>query len=215
MKENFTGKLLVASSLASDPMYSGGVCLIVHHDENNVIGVMVNRPIQPSPGALLEMLGAAASEQSSAPTEPASVNRIEAQLSPPSPPPAAGGSATHGILHFGGPRSGPVVAIHQTSQYAEAETGEGIYVAATREHLQQLVRQQPAPYRLIVGHLSWEADELQQELEAGLWHVVPATAESVFSNASEMWPRLIRRATSSSVARWIGTADLPQAGEVN
>jgi len=191
-------------------MYSGGVCLIVHQDDTDVIGVMVNRPIQPSPDALLEMLGAADAADDADDGPLAIKNRVGDQLSP-----TPADASPIGTLHFGGPRSGPVVAIHQTSQFAEAETGEGIYVAATKEHLQELVREQPAPYRLVVGHLGWETDELQQELDAGLWHVVPATAESVFSSAAEMWPRLIRRATSNSVARWIGVPDLPHSGELN
>jgi putative transcriptional regulator len=119
------------------------------------------------------------------------------------------------MLHFGGPLSGPVVAIHQHSQYAEAETGDGIYVAAQKQHLEDLARQQPGPYRLIVGHLGWEFEQLETEIETGIWHVLPATTDSVFSSANEMWPRLIRRATSSSMARWLGIPDLVAAGELN
>jgi putative transcriptional regulator len=119
------------------------------------------------------------------------------------------------MLHFGGPLSGPVVAIHQNSQYAEAETGDGIYVAAQKQHLEDLVRRRPGPYRLIVGHLGWESGQLEAEIEAGIWHVLPATTDAVFSSANQMWPRLIRRATSSSMARWLGIPDLVAAGELN
>jgi putative transcriptional regulator len=119
------------------------------------------------------------------------------------------------MLHFGGPLSGPVVAIHQMSQFAEAETGTGIYVAAQKQHLEDLIRRQVGPYRLIVGHLGWKTEELDGEIEAGIWHVVPATVDTVFSAATEMWPRLIRRATSSSMAKWIGAADVIGASELN
>lgn len=221
MKDNLTGNLLVASSIASDPMYAGAVCLVVHQDESNAIGVFVNRPMQPSPEALLQMLGSAgaglepATEAggAGAPAE-GSVNRVGGHFEP-SPTKPGPQPPTLGMLHFGGPRSGPVVAIHQTSQYAEAETGPGIYVAATKEHLQDLVREHPAPYRLIVGHLGWETPELQQEIDGGLWHTIPATAETVFSSTNDMWPRLIRRATSNSVARWIGVPNVYGAGELN
>ena len=204
MTESLTGQLLVASTLSSDPIYSHGVCLVVHQDEANVIGVMLNRPMQPSPEALPKMLG----------DEPGPATDTGNRLAPydevPKPP-----VSPFGALHFGGPRSGPVVAIHQTSQYAEAETGEGIYVAAQRQHLEDLVRDHPAPYRLIVGHLGWEAGELETEIEAGFWHRVPATTETVFAAADEMWPLLIRRATSNSMARWIGIPDLVGAAELN
>ncbi len=266
MNELLTGNLLVASSLANDPVYAGGVCLIVHHDESNVIGVMLNRPMKPTAQALLEMLDKGESSDigknrlaqfNEAQREDAEFDPIEydeeefgdpefdsqefdeAEFGQPEfdesplddsrsdeipieepteqqlPSTVAGEGSPFGMLHFGGPRSGPVVAIHQTSQYAEAETGDGIYVAAQKQHLEDLVRGQPAPYRLIVGHLGWEVDELAAEIDAGLWHMVPATTDAVFSAASDMWPRLIRRATSNSVARWMGIPDVVAAGDLN
>lgn len=278
MNQPLTGNLLVASSLVNDPVYAGGVCLIVHHDESNVIGVMLNRPMKPSAEALLEMLGNVESpadvghnrltendqhlldeeavddasqdqgadeatefeehgdedkdhqwmELDAEPLDQGEFDdqQVEQSLSRPSqadrsveasqdPSLSEGQNSLFGMLHFGGPRSGPVVAIHQTSQFAEAETGKGIYVAAQKQHLEELVRDHPAPYRLIVGHLGWEHDELAAEMDAGLWHIVPATTEAVFSPANEMWPQLIRRATSNSVARWIGIPDLVAAGDLN
>ncbi len=207
MNELLTGNLLVASSLATDPVYSRGVCLVVHQDESNVIGVILNRPLTPSPEALLEML----SEESG--------NRLSQYREDPERENSKERSSDHdqssGFLHFGGPRSGPVVAIHQTSQYAEAETGAGIYLAAQKQHLEELVRDHPAPYRLIVGHLGWELAELASEFHQGLWHIVPATTDAVFSTASEMWPSLIRRATSGSLAQWLGIRDVVGAGDLN
>jgi putative transcriptional regulator len=191
---SFTGNLLVASSLVTDPVYAGGVCLLVHQDKENVIGVMLNRPMQPSPEAMLQMFG--------------QQNEVKNRLAPQVP-------ALANSLHFGGPLSGPVVAIHQLSQCAEAETGNGIYVAAQKHHLEQLVRDHPSPYRLIVGHLGWEKDQLEAEIEAGIWHSIPATADSVFSSSGDMWQRLIQRATSNSMARWMNIPDVIGAGELN
>ncbi len=57
MRESYLGQLLVASSTITDPMYANGVCLIVHDDETRVIGVMLNRPIEPSPEAFDAILG--------------------------------------------------------------------------------------------------------------------------------------------------------------
>ncbi|MCG8652903.1 MAG: YqgE/AlgH family protein, partial [Pirellulales bacterium] len=60
--ELLTGNLLIASTLAEDPVYSRGVCLIVHQDERQVIGVMLNRPMQPDPGAFMELLKSSETE---------------------------------------------------------------------------------------------------------------------------------------------------------
>jgi putative transcriptional regulator len=199
--ESLTGNLLVASSIVDDPVYSRGVCLVVHQDDGRAVGVMLNRPMQPEPAALMEMLGKDGN------AKPNRLASTRGQSSLPANP--------LGTVHFGGPLSGPVVAIHPLSQYAEAETGQGIYVAAQKQNLEDLVREQPCPYRLIVGHLGWESDQLQAEIDAGLWHPMPATVDTVFRNAAEMWPGLIGRATSRSMARWIGVADVIGAGELN
>lgn len=219
-----TGNLLVASSLVTDPIFAGGVCLLVHQDENNVIGVMLNRPMQPSPDALAAMLDMPTGNADPNHRMPSLIDSGE--MGPHNAAPSSSGKhlsdlsptvpkSFSGMLHFGGPLSGPVVAIHQTSQYAEAETGTGIYVAAQKQHLENLLRDQSSPYRLIVGHLGWEWGQLDAEIKAGRWHIVPATAEAVFAPAAEMWPRLIRRATASSMARWIGVPDTIDAGELN
>ena len=186
MNETLTGKLLVASSLTTDPVYSHGVCLVVHQDESSVIGVMLNRPMKPSAEALLAMLPEKLPNDDDA-TSKQPGNRLSQfqrdetdellieDTSDEKPSDASqelvekpsANQSLFGNLHFGGPRSGPVVAIHQTSQYAEAETGEGIYVAAQRQHLEELVRDHPAPYRLIVGHLGWETRRIGVGIERG------------------------------------------------
>lgn len=199
MIDSLAGNLLVASTLVQDPVRSNSVCLLVHHDDDGAIGVMLNRPLAPSPDALMQMLG-------KAPTESKHNRLPKTESSLPT---------DLGTVHFGGPLSGPVVAIHSVSKFAEAETGPGIYVAAQKHHLEGLVAQPNGPMRLIVGHLGWQQGELQQELDDGLWHLVPATPEAVFSNDREMWPRLIHRSTARSVAAWIGTSDNPNAWEMN
>lgn len=217
MIDTFTGKLLVASSTVTDPMYAGGVCLIVHHDEENLIGVMLNRPLKPTPEALMAMLGEEPDSNPAEPSgEPSESKQIKNRLAavPPSTPDLASQNPWR-MLHFGGPLSGPVVAIHPMSQYGEVETGQGIYVAAQKQHLESLVRQQEGPCRLIVGHLGWQTEQLMTEIDQGIWHVVPATTQTVFSPAQEMWPRIIRRATTGSLAKWIGVNDVPQASELN
>jgi putative transcriptional regulator len=250
MYESLVGKLLIASTCVEDPIYSRGVCLVVHADDKRTIGVMLNRPMQPSPEALLKMIGqnqesvtqepefddeayhldeeeldfyesselAEFDEEPTLDFEPESTN--DNRLGIPKPTATdeeamirATGSL--GLVHFGGPLSGPVVAVHGSSELAEAETGQGIYVAAQKQHLEDLVRHKPSPYRLIVGHLGWEPDQLMAEIHAGVWHLVPATADVVFDNDNEMWAKLVRRATAHSVARWIGTPDVPAAQQLN
>ena len=207
MRDSYIGQLLVASSTVTDPMYANGVCLIVHDDEDRVIGVMLNRPIEPNPEALGTILGVTDSEQQQPRFSVNATKTAESELDSPFPASRS--------LHFGGPLSGPIVALHQMPDYAEAETGDGIYVAAQKKHLVDLIRAQSEPCRLIVGHLGWNPAELDCEIAEGNWHIMPASVEDVFSSASDMWSCIIRRATDSSLAKWIGLPDANSIGELN
>jgi putative transcriptional regulator len=162
--------------------------------------------MQPLPEDLLKMLAAKATDQE---------NRFNSGQQTAAEQTLAGATDTMGAVHFGGPLSGPVVAIHGSSKHAEAETGSGIYVAAQKQHLEALVRNKLSPYRLIIGHVGWQNKQLSDELAAGVWHIVPATTEAVFTSDQDMWPRLVRRATAHSMANWIGIPDVPEAAILN
>lgn len=243
--ESLVGKLLVASSLANDPVLSRSVSLVVHQDDEHLIAVMLNRPMNPNPAALMKMLshepgsenGPGSNNEHVAEEYDAEEFEIETEefdpefgeleseaqhqenrighLAAHAQQTAADVAPSVGLVHFGGPLSGPVVAVHGLSEFAEAETGEGVYVAAQRQLLENLVREQPGPFRLIVGHLGWSLSQFAAEYESGVWHVIDATSDVVLEEDADMWPRLIRRATSASVARWIGIPDQPNAAALN
>ena len=281
---SFVGKLLVASSITEDPVLSRSVSLVVHQDAEHVIAVMLNRPMNPNPAALMQMLknssdldsaeadsgdatlGEEVLDEDDLPSfedveewmehemsfeeadfpsdeldedlevpfgdeypsmdEDAGIEKSESEkvgdsdsrighLAAHAHQTASDVAPAVGQVHFGGPLSGPVVAVHGLSEFAEAQTGEGVYVAAQRQLLESLVRQKPGPFRLIVGHLGWSVAQFAAEMEAGHWHVIDATSQAVLEEDSQMWPRLIRRATSSSVARWVGVSDNPEAAMLN
>lgn len=269
---------MIASTTVPQSVFSRGVCLIVHHDANGAIGVMLNRPIQPPPPELIGMLigasveltdgdasdgddgdgddaggddaggdvsdielslggdGFAAFDVDDSPASCGSKNggkktgrsRLPASHAVDSvgdtPGGFGGGSAMivgpgggdlsdqphasggNGLVHFGGPVSGPVVAIHGSPDFAEAEAGEGIYVAAQKEHLEKLMKS-GEDFRLILGHSTWSSQQLADEFAAGYWHVLPATPETVLPVRIDLWPYLIRRATGASVASWVGARD--------
>ena len=216
MRESYLGQLLVASSTITDPMYANGVCLIVHDDETRVIGVMLNRPIEPNPEAFGAILNETRCDNSNGQTPRFSTNREKIEDNNINAPfEGSDLPLSSRSLHFGGPLSGPIVALHQIRDYAEAETGHGIYVAAQKQHLAELIRDQNEPFRLIVGHLGWHPEELDAEVAEGHWHVIPANVDDVFSSASDMWSCVIRRATNSSLAKWIGLPDANFVGELN
>ncbi|WP_404305772.1 YqgE/AlgH family protein [Neorhodopirellula lusitana] len=130
--------------------------------------------------------------------------------------PAAGKILSGKSLHFGGPLSGPVVAIHGAAELSEAEAGEGIFMAAQRDHLEALMQnEQSQPYRLIIGHLGWTQTQLNQEISEGIWHRLPATSDILWTDDGLLWPALIQRATSSSLSRWLNVSHVAEAHLLN
>src|SRR5690606_4709144 len=147
--------------------------------------------IMPPPQELLKILGSGTAGGDGAKTDPAagqlpagqagpssSGSRLPADWQPGSSDEQEAGSegkiaAVHGasggagLVHFGGPLSGPVVAVHDSPALAEVETGHGVYVAAQKDHLEALVRECPSDYRLITGHAAWSAEQLANEFDAG------------------------------------------------
>lgn len=235
------GNLLVSSTLVDGTVLNQAVCLMVHEDSEHAIGLMLNRPMQAMAGAIT--IQGNPQETPKIPRwnaedldETSEANGSIDQSSDSTDPPISGvpsvvisgdqkdqlaqqllsGKLANGSsLHFGGPLSGPIVAVHSNRELAEAETGEGIFVAAQRENLEALMKSSDLPYRLIIGHLGWTAEQLENEIEEGIWHRIPATSDLLKSDDAMMWPRMIRRATANSVARWLDTTDVPGSAELN
>ncbi|MGV3483475.1 MAG: YqgE/AlgH family protein [Planctomycetaceae bacterium] len=214
MTQSLVGNLLVASTLVTESVFARGVCLMMHHDDDGAIAVMLNRPIWPPPAELIQMIVGEPKEKGE--SEPAVASRPRWEEDHPESLSQSPSSGTlSGLVHFGGPLSGPVLAIHGSMALAEAQTGTGIYVAAQKDHLEQLVREKPSDYRLIIGHAGWSAGQLDAEINAGMWHILPATADEIFGTDNDLWPLLIRRATGSTLARWVGAPDNPAAIALN
>ncbi len=215
MTHSLVGNVLVASTLVTESVFARGVCLMMHHDDDGAIAVMLNRPIWPAPAGLLQMISGENDEITASEPPAVTTSRLQEQLLPAVPVPPTPAALPSAYVHFGGPLSGPVLAIHSTIALSEGQTGNGIYVAAQKEHLEQLVREKPSDYRLIIGHAGWGAGQLDTEVNAGMWHVLPATPQMVFGFDSDLWPILIRRATGSSLSHWVSAPDNPAATALN
>jgi len=227
MPQSLIGHVIVASTLVTESVFERGVLLMMHHDDSGAIGVMLNRPISPPPAELIRLITGQADDGSLATPddEPMGEKPLVSEPQPSGPrkrfevPAATDKVATTNspaeFVHFGGPLSGPVFAIHDTKSLAEGYTASGIYVAAQKESLEQLVRDKIGDYRLMIGHAGWTAGQLETEIDAGMWHILPASSDMIFGVDSDIWPMLIRRATASSISRWIGAPDNPVAAYLN
>lgn len=175
------GCLLAADRNWQDPMYSGSVCLIIHHSNQGAIGIFLNRRIGIPIGEFLSKLEGATPGD------------------------------TKASLHFGGPQAGPVVAIHRRQDLAEFMPSEGVYMAAQVEHLNTLLKSadKGSDVRLIIGQANWAAGELDKQFSEGRWIPLPVTPELVFCDEDRMWADALADAGNRFVLDLVGCHSQP------
>ena len=175
------GHLLVAAPAWESKLFNRSVCLVVHHSPEGAVGVFLNRCVDFDTGVLWQQLT------------------------------GSGALSKHAAIHFGGPQSGPVVAVHNRADLAEYTSGEGVYFAAQLPHLQQLLKlsDNAAELKIIVGQADWPAGELDEQFRAGHWLPLPVLPKLVFADGSRMWAQAIREVGNRVVASMTGAHGQP------
>ena len=110
---------------------------------------------------------------------------------------------------------GPLIALHSQASLAEAEILPGIYLAAHREHLDQLVRFTDVNFRLFSGYAGWGAGQLEHELIQGGWIVTPAKEAFVFSYANDLWRKVGNDVTGRVFESGIRIKHIPDDPSLN
>ena len=79
----------------------------------------------------------------------------------------------------------------EAAQVEEREIGAGIYLGDS-SCVGRVKEEQEARFRMFTSYAGWGPDQLEQELTAGAWAVVPATPELLFDTPAEnLWARLL------------------------
>ena len=187
------GHLLLASPALLDPNFAHSVVLLIQHNEQGALGVVVNRPT----GKTVRELWREVSQT------PCDCRRP---------------------VHLGGPVSGPLMALHTTPELAEIEVVAGLYFAAKKQHLDQLVQEDahvenpagidPRPFKIFIGHAGWGPGQLEDEIEQGAWLATPAGLEHIFAPAADLWERL-SAAILSPLADLLKIKHIPADPRVN
>lgn len=119
------------------------------------------------------------------------------------------------VVHVGGPVSGPLMAVHLEEPLAELEVPMGVFVAVTREHLEELVKHSEHPLRLFIGHAGWGAGQLEQEMASGVWLTAPATVEHVFGEHDDLWKETVDSIGRRFYREHLGIKRLPDDASLN
>jgi len=160
------GKFLVASRQLTDPRFTEAVILLIQHDSNGTVGLIVNRPTKLKLADLVpDIKEQPGREHVTYIGGPVGINQV-------------------------------FLLIRSQNKPEESERiFDDIYVSVSRSVLEQLIKK-PAgkeTFRAYAGYAGWGAGQLEREVLMGGWQVTGADAETIFKKpSSEIWQDLNR-----------------------
>ena len=161
------GKFLVASRDLNDPNFAESVILLLDYNEKGALGVIINRPTEVLLSDLLPEVKALQKRKD--------------------------------VVHVGGPVARQMMILLTRAakplQNAQLVVSD-VYLLAQQTGLEQVLRSggKQTKLRAYVGYAGWAAGQLDMEVAAGGWQIVPADPTLIFDKtAQEIWPELIRR----------------------
>ncbi|HMC52456.1 MAG TPA: YqgE/AlgH family protein [Acidimicrobiales bacterium] len=160
------GRLLVASPALQDGNFDRTVVLVVEHNDEGALGVVLNRPSTTEVAEVLPRWAPLAADPEvvfvGGPVSPGAVICLAETA-----PEHLDQSWTPVVGHLGVPELGP----------DPQAPPDGL-----------------ARVRLFAGYAGWAAGQLEGELEVGGWYVVDARSEDPLSPApDELWSQVLRR----------------------
>ena len=159
------GTLLVASPELKDPNFSHTVILVLRHDDNATLGVVINRPTSLEPTKIFPELS--------------DLGSYSGKLYRGGPV-----EATRVLFLVRGLAAAAVQG---------PEILDKVFLSGDAESLPDLARlaDGPADLRIYAGHAVWGAGQLAREVQQGAWQIVPGTAEIVFhAEPAKLWEQL-------------------------
>ncbi|HKM46055.1 MAG TPA: YqgE/AlgH family protein [Terriglobales bacterium] len=161
------GKLLVASRDLGDPNFAETVILLVHYDEEGVVGLVLNRRTEvPLSRVLKEPKAAKDRSDKVYLGGPVETPSVFALLQSP--------AKVEGAQHIFG----------------------AVYLISTKALFEQSISTRPDPntFHVYLGYAGWNADQLQKEVELGAWFIFRPDAGTVFnSDPDSLWSQMIRK----------------------
>jgi putative transcriptional regulator len=162
--DSIRGQLLIAGPTLGDPNFWRTVVLIVEHNAEGALGLVLNRPSETTVGEAVPQL---------------------AELVDPNDDVLVGGPVQQSgvivLAEFEDPSDAALIAFEDI----------GI-VGTTSEVIETHAGVRAA--RAFAGHAGWGPGQLEDELERGDWIVEPALRSDAFtSEPLELWPAVLTR----------------------
>jgi len=182
-KDLGAGKLLVASPGLADPNFAKTVILLVHCDDQGVVGLILNRRTDVALSRVLEGLQGAKDRSDPAYLGgPVEVSAVLALYQPP--------AKIEGAEHI----------------------SNGVYLISTKTLLEQTLGARPNPkvFHVYLGYAGWTKDQLRMEVELGAWFIFPGDTGAVFnSDPGSLWSQMIGKKELKYAESEPASADAP------
>lgn len=169
---SLAGQLLIATPTMADPRFHQSVILMVRHDPDGALGIIINRLAAERPLAtVLRAVGAD----------------------------AEGVTGTIQIF-IGGPVQPEVGFVVHSPDYHRPETldvDDHVAMTSNREILRDIATKHGPKQSLIAfGYAGWGAGQLENELERRAWYTAPDDPDLVFEiDREEVWDEAVKRRT--------------------
>jgi putative transcriptional regulator len=163
------GSLLVANEDLKDPNFSHTVVLVIHHDDQGTVGVVLNRVTTLDPTAVF-------------PEIKDGLGKYAGKL-------FRGGPVAPSRLLF-------LVRGLAAAVVQGPELLDHVFLAVDPKALPDIVALAEGPdnLRLYAGHAEWSAGQLEQEIAAGAWSVTMGDEDLVFAtDPRRMWQEAFDR----------------------
>jgi len=156
---NLANHFLIAMPSMEDPVFGGTVVYVCEHNENGVLGVVINKPTDMTMEVLFE--------------------RIDLQLSNGLPEPMV-----HEPIMFGGPVQDDRGFVLHTpgARYSSSLTVTDEIAFTTSIDVLEAVAKGAGPQRMLVsiGYSGWSPGQLEDEIGRNGWLTVGASADILF-----------------------------------
>lgn len=176
--DSLGGHVLIATPELVDPNFRRTVVLVVQHDEDGALGLVLNRPSNTALARAWQQVRESPCRREQ-------------------------------VLYLGGPCQGPLMALHGDRELADIEVLSDLYFCGEPEKLERLVEQDAIDARFFCGYSGWGPGQLDGELEAGGWLVLPASRELAFHFEEDIWRQTLRQATGQELFRQLGVREVP------
>jgi putative transcriptional regulator len=166
------GQLLIATPAMRDTRFDRAVILMVRHDGDGAMGIVINRPLGEKP--LAEILAALGAKDA-----------------------AASGNVR---IFLGGPVQLEVGFVIHSTDYRRPETLEvdgRLAATPSREVLRDIaVNAGPMKSLIAFGYAGWAPRQLEAELARNVWYTAPADPSLVFDDdRDKVWEHATARRT--------------------